>query len=309
MVWFKVDDALHSHPKARRAGLAAIGLWALAGSHCMAYLTDGYVERWVVESWPDGVALAGRLVDAGLWDTHPDGGWMFHDWRLYQPTKAQVDEDRRKERERKAAWRESKRSGTDGGRPGGTPGVSPGGGPGGRHGSPTRPDPTRPSTPNGVLPDARADGGRPGGTTAFGDGTPIPPEPDDDRAELVLVTDDAPVVEIGSRAPKVHIGSSVQTLVRQHVPAGIPKDVQRKVAEQAQRLANDPNVDRRDLEAALTEWARRSDAGPGLLPHLVADAARARQGGKAGAARPEHKTRTLARLIAEEESNDQKGIS
>ena len=149
----------------------------------------------------------------------------------------------------------------------------------------------------------------PASDAEFADGTPIPPEPDDDRAELVLVTDDAPVVEIASRAPKVHVGSSVQTLVRQHVPAGIPKDVQRKVAEQAQRLANDPNVDRRDLEAALVEWARRSDAGPGLLPHLVADAARARQGGKAGAARPEHKTRTLARLIAEEESNDQKGIS
>lgn len=149
----------------------------------------------------------------------------------------------------------------------------------------------------------------PASDAEFADGTPIPPEPDDDRAELVLVTDDAPVVEIASRAPKVHVGSSVQTLVRQHVPAGIPKDVQRKVAEQAQRLANDPNVDRRDLEAALVEWARRSDAGPGLLPHLVADAARARQGGKAGAARPEHKTRTLARLIAEADSNDQKGIS
>lgn len=26
MPWFKVDDKIHSHPKARRAGLAAMGL-------------------------------------------------------------------------------------------------------------------------------------------------------------------------------------------------------------------------------------------------------------------------------------------
>lgn len=178
-----------------------------------------------------------------------------------------------------------------------TPGANPG------------PTPAPSPAPFLLLQLAALAGARARSSSVFADGTPIPPEPDDDRAELVLVTDDAPVVEIGSRAPKVHVGSSVQTLVRQHVPAGIPKDVLRKLCEAAQRLANDPNVDRRDLEAALVEWARRSDAGPGLLPHLVADAARARQGGKAGAARPEHKTRTLARLIAEAESSDQKGIS
>lgn len=99
MPWFKVDDKIHSHPKARRAGLAAMGLWALAGSHCMDYLTDGVVESWFVESWPDGQHLAARLVDVGLWDTHPDG-WVFHDWGEYQPTRAKVIAEREATKER-----------------------------------------------------------------------------------------------------------------------------------------------------------------------------------------------------------------
>uniref|UniRef100_UPI003018A971 hypothetical protein n=1 Tax=unclassified Microbacterium TaxID=2609290 RepID=UPI003018A971 len=93
MAWFRVDDQLHAHPKPRRAGLAAIGLWTLAGSHCMSYLTDGIVERWFVESLPGGVKLAGRLVKAGLWHEHPDG-WEFHDWAEFQFTREQILADR-----------------------------------------------------------------------------------------------------------------------------------------------------------------------------------------------------------------------
>lgn len=93
MAWYKVDDKLHSHPKARRAGLAAMGLWTLAGSHCMDYLTDGIVENWFVESWPDGPNLAARLVAVGMWDTHQDG-FEFHDWEKYQPTADAVRETR-----------------------------------------------------------------------------------------------------------------------------------------------------------------------------------------------------------------------
>lgn len=102
--WFKVDDKLHSHPKARRAGLAAMGLWSLAGSHCMDYLTDGVVEAWFVEAWPDGVTLAARLVRVGLWDEHPDG-YVFHDWGEFQPTADSVRETRsaRSEAGRKGA--------------------------------------------------------------------------------------------------------------------------------------------------------------------------------------------------------------
>jgi len=93
MVWFKVDDTLNGHPKARRAGLAAMGLWTMAGSHCGQQLTDGFVEDWFVRQFPSGVKLAGELVRAGLFEVATkDGakGWQFHDWSVIQPSSASV---------------------------------------------------------------------------------------------------------------------------------------------------------------------------------------------------------------------------
>lgn len=83
-----------------------MGLWAVAGSHAMSYMTDGLVEAWFVESWPRGHELAHRLVDVGLW-SECDGGWMFHDWAGYQPTRAQVEAKREADRERQAKRRRS----------------------------------------------------------------------------------------------------------------------------------------------------------------------------------------------------------
>ncbi|WP_156316598.1 hypothetical protein [Leucobacter japonicus] len=108
MAWYKVDDQLHAHPKARRAGLEAMGLWTLAGSHAMSYLTDGFVEAWFVESWPHGSDLAGELVREGLWLEVP-GGWQFHDWGKYQPTRESVLADREAAAARMKAVRENRK--------------------------------------------------------------------------------------------------------------------------------------------------------------------------------------------------------
>lgn len=91
MTWFKVDDQLHSHPKPEEARLEAIGLWVLGGSYCAAYLTDGFisVDRVRRIAGSRGAELAKRLVKARLWDP-ADGGWQYHDWATYQPTKAEV---------------------------------------------------------------------------------------------------------------------------------------------------------------------------------------------------------------------------
>lgn len=109
MSWFPVDDAFHSHPKARRAGFEAIGLWTVSGSYCMAYLTDGFVPEWFVKEKPKGLALAKRLVDAGLWrvgENAGETGWWFHQWK-HECTKAVVLAAREKARQRKAKSRES----------------------------------------------------------------------------------------------------------------------------------------------------------------------------------------------------------
>ena len=107
VAWYKVDDQLHTHPKARRAGLAAMGLWTLAGSHSMCYLTDGFVEAWFVDMFPEGRELAGRLVEAGMW-LPVDGGWQFHDWADYQPTRESVQAEREAANERKRRWKEKR---------------------------------------------------------------------------------------------------------------------------------------------------------------------------------------------------------
>lgn len=111
MPWFKVDDTLHSHPKPRAAGLAAMGLWSLAGSYCSQYTTEGFVPEWFVQAWPGGRKHANALVRAGLWletDANPPG-WQFHDWDHFQMTKEEIERDRELNRERQKRFREKRR--------------------------------------------------------------------------------------------------------------------------------------------------------------------------------------------------------
>lgn len=99
MAWFKVDDALHDHRKARVAGKAAMGVWVLAGSWCSERENGGFVPESVLLRW-GGRSDAARLVRAGLWDaTHQDGedGWQFHDWSIFQPDAATLRAQRVKE--------------------------------------------------------------------------------------------------------------------------------------------------------------------------------------------------------------------
>jgi hypothetical protein len=107
MPWFKVDDNFYDHPKIksipRRHRGTAIALWVLAGSWCARYLTDGVIPAEQVLDF--GTKRdATNLVDAGLWIPVP-GGYQFHDWAAYQPTRTYVEG----ERERLRKWRASRR--------------------------------------------------------------------------------------------------------------------------------------------------------------------------------------------------------
>lgn len=110
MPWFKVDDQLHSHPKSRSAGLAAMGLWTLCGAHAMAYKTDGFVPRWFVVSFTNGSRHANQLVKAGLWEQVENDGWQFHDWADFQPSSEEIERDRNAARERQRRSRERRRN-------------------------------------------------------------------------------------------------------------------------------------------------------------------------------------------------------
>jgi general stress protein YciG len=109
MVWFKVDDKAHSNSKIRKVLAeepAAIALWTVAGSWSADNLQDGFVPDhqlpWLL---PIGAEqLAQVLVTARLW-RRVKGGYRFHQWDAdgdgtrRNPTKAEVEEDRRKKAE------------------------------------------------------------------------------------------------------------------------------------------------------------------------------------------------------------------
>jgi hypothetical protein len=114
MTWFKVDDTLHAHKKAMRAGTEAMGLWVLTGSWAANQLTDGWVPQYAICRWsPIADELASRLVSAGLWvegEHDGDKGWWFHEWEERQPTKDEVTARRKADADRRAKWRETRKA-------------------------------------------------------------------------------------------------------------------------------------------------------------------------------------------------------
>lgn len=147
MTWFKVDDGFHSHPKTLTCSLAARGLWVSAGAWAAHHLTEGAVPAGALALLGATQALAEELCASGLW-TRTRTGYKFHDWHTYQPTRAQVEADRKANAERQKRYRENKRNGV---RNAVTNGAT--------NGTPTRPDPP-PKGGEGrrrATPAARAD--------------------------------------------------------------------------------------------------------------------------------------------------------
>jgi hypothetical protein len=102
VAWFKVDDRLHDHYKARRVrrshydkrrDVAPFGLWVLAGSWCGSNPTEGFIPLEVLEEWDDSAhEYAERLIKAGLWikdEVAGEPGYRFHDWHDQNPQAAQ----------------------------------------------------------------------------------------------------------------------------------------------------------------------------------------------------------------------------
>lgn len=135
MTWLKVDDGMHSHPKALAAGDAALGLWLRLGSWSCHHLTDGLVPEQVARLLSKPAALR-RLVDVGLLDKVA-GGYQLHDFLEYNPSREEVEAEREKTARRVADWR-ARNGASNRSRNGVTNGV--------RTGAPTRPDPTRTSS-------------------------------------------------------------------------------------------------------------------------------------------------------------------
>lgn len=124
MSWFRIDDSFSDHPKVRRIPrtrrLAAIGLWSLAGSWSAKHSTDGVIPGYMIEELAGTKALAGALVEVGLWHrgdhacpacpTAEASAFVAHAFTERNPSRAQVEAERRAGAERQRQSRERKRS-------------------------------------------------------------------------------------------------------------------------------------------------------------------------------------------------------
>jgi hypothetical protein len=140
MPWFKVDDTLHSHPKTRRAGLAAMGLWVIAGSYSCQYVTEGFIPDWFVSGQKSGHKHAALIVAAGLWfraERDGEPGYQFHDWDHFQMSKDEVEAQKAHNRERQRKFREKRREAQSNAVTNGVTNA-------GSNGTPTLPVPTQP---------------------------------------------------------------------------------------------------------------------------------------------------------------------
>lgn len=102
MSWVKLDDRFARHPKVRAISDKALRLHLEALCYSAIYLTDGHVPASEVNGKRK---LADELTKADLWEKAP-GGWLIHDYLVYNPSREQVENERRTAAERMARVRE-----------------------------------------------------------------------------------------------------------------------------------------------------------------------------------------------------------
>lgn len=113
MTWVKIDDAIGENPKIARLSDSAFALYIAGLAYCNRNLTDGFIPSMVGIGqlrWCDGNAIPPirELEGGNLWEI-VDGGWMVHDYPVYQPPKEQVLAEREAARLRMQKVRSEKK--------------------------------------------------------------------------------------------------------------------------------------------------------------------------------------------------------
>jgi hypothetical protein len=110
MPWVKLDDRFPSHRKIALLSDRAFRLHISAICWCAENLTDGRItdrELTLVAHVRGLKATAKQLEDAGVWD-RADDGWVIHDYLDYNPSREQVQAERKKNAERQEKFRKRK---------------------------------------------------------------------------------------------------------------------------------------------------------------------------------------------------------
>lgn len=105
--WIKLHDNFWRNPKILAAGEDAGTLYVQGLCYCSDGLTDGRIPTAALRTLTakkDARTLARILVREGLWIETPTG-WEVHDYLSVQRSRAQVESERQKARDRKARSR------------------------------------------------------------------------------------------------------------------------------------------------------------------------------------------------------------
>lgn len=118
MPWFNLDDGFDTHPKVRKAGNAAVGLFCRLGSHSAKHLTEGHIDAGVVRDYGTAATVR-KLIAVGM--LHPvghgcpkceqpaEGGYVMHDYLDYNRSRKQIEAARENGRRRQQKGRDRAR--------------------------------------------------------------------------------------------------------------------------------------------------------------------------------------------------------
>jgi hypothetical protein len=112
VTWGRLDDSFYDNPKVLEAleiDVASIALHARAIAYAARHEKDGHLTQHAVcslmPSPTERESAVAALVQTELW--HENGqDYVIHDYLDYNPSREELVEKRRKDRERKKASRE-----------------------------------------------------------------------------------------------------------------------------------------------------------------------------------------------------------
>ncbi|MER5715766.1 hypothetical protein [Streptomyces sp. NPDC002132] len=119
MAWFALDDGFDTHPKVRKAGNAAVGLFVRLGVHATRHLTEGHLDGDIVRRYGTEPNVR-KLIAVGMLHAHghacprcpqpAEGDYVIHDYLDYNKSRAQIEAAREAARKRQQRGRDTARS-------------------------------------------------------------------------------------------------------------------------------------------------------------------------------------------------------
>lgn len=107
-LYARVMGDWHSHPKVLACSMEARGLWVTLASWCCEHRMDGAFTARHAAALAQGkhAKPLKELVSAGLVDVTGDGSYRLHDWSHHNMTRAEHDDYKAAEAERKRSKRD-----------------------------------------------------------------------------------------------------------------------------------------------------------------------------------------------------------